>query len=262
MHYKFFKIISASTTLGQRIAAGFHVPFTRNDTQVVPSVARSPITDARLPFSISRFSFPIPLYPYLLLATYFLLYLSSCGAFKSTPKIEIQPTDRLAVLPFVVRGDGLSEAMGHIAADRLTAGLLNQKRLPIVDRSFVNDALTRLNIGNSYFLSPENAMLLSDTLGAKLLALGVLDNRSNFQESGRLKHQLRITVRLLDPASGELLLLKEQELTKQNDIQGIIQEGLDSIISDLAITFAKPSPQDSLSNPKEVTDEQPPTAAK
>ncbi|MGH1364870.1 MAG: hypothetical protein ACRBF0_15020 [Calditrichia bacterium] len=193
------------------------------------------------------------------------LFLTSCGAFKSSPEVELQETDRLAVLPFVVRGDGLSAALGHIAADRLTAGLINSKHLPVVDRSFVNDAMKQQEISNSYFLSLEAATYLADTLQAKILVLGILDNSSSFKDLDKLQHRLRITVRFLEVASGKLLLLREHDIKAASDIKQVMQKGIDKLLSGLTIKISKSEvsiPDDSLSTPERMPDEQPPTAVK
>ncbi len=118
-----------------------------------------------------------------------------------TKKIE-----RVAVLPFTVRGAGISARVGHVAADQLTTYLFSEKQMAVVDRSQINACLNQAGINNLYFLGKNELLALADTLNADCIVMGIIDSERLLNKD--LWEQRRgrtvITLRFLEGESGEV----------------------------------------------------------
>ncbi len=116
---------------------------------------------------------------------------------------------RIAVLPFVVRGGGMSKDFGHILADELSHTLFLKKGVSVVDRSQVNKALVILKITNPYYLSRNELRMVSDTLKASTIVMGIVDN---FNQQGTILSRdfrsvpiITLTIKYLDGKTGNLI---------------------------------------------------------
>ncbi|RMD47928.1 MAG: hypothetical protein D6830_07915 [Ignavibacteria bacterium] len=146
---------------------------------------------------------------FMLIST--LLLLQHCSSLHSY-SITFHNPPKIAVLPFTARGAGMSQRIGHIAADKLTTLLFMHQQAQIVDRSIVNYELHRIGVENVYFLSREQLTSLADTLHASLIVLGLIENQSKSQNIPGGKNVIAITLRFLNGKTGEVKYLVYQRM--------------------------------------------------
>lgn len=116
---------------------------------------------------------------------------------------------KVVVFPFTTRGPGLSQRSEYIAADMLTVMLYTSKHIPVVDRSIVNDELSRRQVGNPYFLSRQTLKAVADTLQASVVVLGAVENNIIRQRLNATRHTVTVTLRFLDGQTGDILYIDE-----------------------------------------------------
>lgn len=135
----------------------------------------------------------------------FMAGLSGCSWLRLSTPEPSATVSRIAVLPFTVRGAGISTKTGYIAADKLTTHLYLKRKLAVVDRSQVNDILRKVDVKNVYYLSKEQLNLLSDTLQAGTVVLGMIDSEAISDNVLSPRQQISLTLRFLDGQTGEIL---------------------------------------------------------
>ena len=140
-----------------------------------------------------------------------LLLGQGCGQLFTIPA-EKEKNPRCAILPMTVRGPGLSQGLGHMVADRLTASLFHRGQLRLVDRSLVNSALLSEDIQNPYYLNEQQIAHLSDTLKADLLLLGIVEHHRRLDRIMLDRGDLMVTLRLLKGKDGELVKLVQKSI--------------------------------------------------
>ncbi len=147
--------------------------------------------------------------------------------FKDKEKVTV------AVLPFSGSGDHITERIKFLAADELTTFLYVKKEIPVIDRSRVNYVLAKMNIDNTYLLSGEELVQISDTLCASIIVLGSIVNDSRDVEIESEKKRIIITLRFLNGQTGEVIGMLYKRRTSKKDIAEVVRSVLKKIVGEI-----------------------------
>ena len=161
-----------------------------------------------------------------------ILTLGCASVFKQKPLL---PRDNLkvAVLPLTARGPAISAGLGHVTADRLTTLLFRDRKIPVVDRSQVNDCLETADIDNVYFLSRDQLTQIADTLTASVVVLGLIENSPPGPAVSQERATVGITLRFIDAKNGEVLTILHAEKEGKSAVQAIVRPLLAELVKGL-----------------------------
>ncbi len=138
---------------------------------------------------------------------------------------------KIAVLHFA--GKGINRDMKYLAADYLSSQFYLHKKIPIVDRSQVNEIARVFNIENPYFLSKQQLCSLADTLDSDIMVLGNIIFSPDQTELDKTSGWLGITLRFLDGTSGDVLFILYRNVYIPAPSYNQIRRILDEMVSRL-----------------------------
>lgn len=140
---------------------------------------------------------------------------------------EFQRT-RIAVLDFEQTGDAFAtEGLGSMAAERLTAGLVQSGRFEVIEQTMLRQILAEQQTTAADSLDESGAAALGKILGVKAVATG------SVTRAGRV---VEVNARVIGVDSGEIIAAESCRGISARDIHGLVDQLTTSIIRNFPLT--------------------------
>jgi TolB-like protein len=174
---------------------------------------------------------------YKILVVIFVLQIMCCSTNRSNridADTSLNDSLAVAVLNFQYSGHLLSSGLANNTADRLTSELYLNRKLKVIDRSLIRNALSKYETSNKGRFSISEIKNIGGELGAGYLILGSIHSLGSIENTFEEENcELLMTIRLLRADTAEVVGIAQHSVVGEEDINKLINRLVEELVFSL-----------------------------